>query len=90
MIEAIGKTYPGRASVAPVLDVFITLLDLGASGYKGLLKQRKDLFKYFKGRLKEVAAANGERLLDTPSNTISLGITLSTLAGEAAECGIEP
>ena len=33
MIEAIGKTYPGRASVAPVLDVFITLLDLGASGY---------------------------------------------------------
>ena len=31
----IAKNYPGRASMSPVLDLFITLLEIGKSG-KGL------------------------------------------------------
>lgn len=31
----------GRASMSPILDVFITLLTLGADGYRALLKERK-------------------------------------------------
>lgn len=31
LIAAIGRTYPGRASSAPILDVFVTLLSLGPS-----------------------------------------------------------
>ncbi|NXD06452.1 SPCS transferase, partial [Nothocercus nigrocapillus] len=40
-IQEISKMYPGRASASPSLDVLITLLSLGTSGYKQLLKERK-------------------------------------------------
>lgn len=36
--------FSGRASASPSLDVLITLLSLGASGYKQLLKERKVSF----------------------------------------------
>ncbi|CAJ0948226.1 unnamed protein product [Ranitomeya imitator] len=42
-LEEISKMYPGRASASPSLDVLITLLSLGASGYKRLLTERKVL-----------------------------------------------
>jgi hypothetical protein len=32
LVEAVNRLYPGRASLSPVLDVFITLLSLGAKG----------------------------------------------------------
>lgn len=31
----------GRASAAPVMDLFVTLLSLGAEGFKDLLIERK-------------------------------------------------
>lgn len=37
----LGLLCPGRASASPSLDVLITLLSLGASGYKKLLSERK-------------------------------------------------
>ncbi|KAK3566728.1 hypothetical protein QTP86_004465 [Hemibagrus guttatus] len=40
-IKEISKIYPGRASASPSLDVLITLLSLGARGYKKLLAERK-------------------------------------------------
>uniref|UniRef100_A0A8B9KQE6 O-phosphoseryl-tRNA(Sec) selenium transferase n=1 Tax=Astyanax mexicanus TaxID=7994 RepID=A0A8B9KQE6_ASTMX len=40
-IKEISKMYPGRASASPSLDVLITMLTLGASGYKKLLSERK-------------------------------------------------
>lgn len=42
-IEEINKAYPGRASASPIIDLFITLLSLGASGWKKILKERKVL-----------------------------------------------
>ena len=33
LIQAIGKVYPGRASAAPAMDLFCTLLHMGVSGY---------------------------------------------------------
>ena len=33
LIATLSATYPGRASVAPILDLFITLLHLGADGW---------------------------------------------------------
>jgi O-phospho-L-seryl-tRNASec:L-selenocysteinyl-tRNA synthase len=29
LIKSVGEMYPGRASAAPILDLFITLLSLG-------------------------------------------------------------
>ncbi|RHY85649.1 hypothetical protein DYB26_001325, partial [Aphanomyces astaci] len=67
---------PRRASNAPLLDLFITMLHLGSDGYKALLAERKALVPYFKAKLTEVADSCGERLLHTPHNDISFCMTL--------------
>lgn len=79
IITNVGKVYAGRASSTPVLDLFITLLSMGLSGYKHLLVEREEMLSRFRTKLSEIAAKHGERLLDCPSNTISLGITLDNL-----------
>jgi len=61
-IQEISKTYPGRASIAPILDVFITLLGLGVTGYKKLLQERKELYELFTTDLTTLAESYGERL----------------------------
>ena len=40
-VERLSKLYPGRASAAPLIDLCMTLLSMGAAGYKALLTQRK-------------------------------------------------
>ena len=79
LTEAVRKNYPGRASIAPALDVLITLLSLGAAGWRETLDAREDAFEYMRERLRETAEAHGERLLETPGNPISMGVTLSAL-----------
>lgn len=76
-IEEIGKTYPGRASATPSIDLLITLLSLGSSGFKKLLSERKQMFTYLSSALLECATRHNERLLQTKNNPISLGITLT-------------
>ncbi|XP_061921948.1 O-phosphoseryl-tRNA(Sec) selenium transferase [Entelurus aequoreus] len=78
-VQEISKTYPGRASASPSLDLLITLLTLGASGYKKLLSDRKEMYKLLAEELKTLASAHGERLLDTPHNPISLAMSLNGL-----------
>ncbi|RHY61056.1 hypothetical protein DYB30_002344 [Aphanomyces astaci] len=63
---------PRRASNAPLLDLFITMLHLGSDGYKALLAERKALVPYFKAKLTEVADSCGERLLHTPHNDVRI------------------
>jgi O-phospho-L-seryl-tRNASec:L-selenocysteinyl-tRNA synthase len=53
---------------------------MGLNGYKRLLQDRNDMLKTFPSTLEAVATRYGERLLICPSNTISFGITLDTLA----------
>ncbi|CAI9554199.1 unnamed protein product [Staurois parvus] len=78
-LEEISKMYPGRASASPSLDVLITLLSLGASGYKNLLTERKEMFTYLSSELKALAAKHNEHLLETPHNPISLAMSLKNL-----------
>ncbi|KAK7873918.1 hypothetical protein R5R35_012932 [Gryllus longicercus] len=80
-VERISKTYPGRASSSPSMDVFITLLSLGVNGYKNLITQRKEMYTYLKEELSKVAFKHGERILETKNNPISMGMTLASLAG---------
>lgn len=75
-IDAVSKTYPGRASATPSIDLFITLLSLGSTGYQQLLQQRKEVYIYLSEGLSKVATAHGERLLSTKGNPISLAISL--------------
>ena len=77
LIAKLSATYPGRASVAPILDLFITLLHLGADGWTALLARREAMLPTFRERLAAVAHAHGERLLETPHNSISMAVTLT-------------
>ena len=50
-LNKIAATYAGRASAAPAIDLLITLLQMGRSGVKKLLADRKVsciVIKYFK------------------------------------------
>lgn len=78
-IDSLEKIYPGRASSSPALDTFITLLHLGWSGYKQLLTTRIAHFTYLKQQLVKIAQKHDERLLVTPHNQMSIGITLASL-----------
>ena len=55
------------------------------SRYRSLLQQREELSDYFRDRLREVAAAHGERLLETPTNRISFGMSLDCFNGDPAD-----
>ena len=72
-IQSVSQLYPGRASIGPILDLFITLLSMGAAGYKQYLDERKELMKYFTQTLGEFAVAHNERLLSTKNNPICFG-----------------
>lgn len=76
LVHAVNSLYPGRASITPLLDVFITLLSLGASGWKSLLARREGVYRHLHKGLSELASRHGERVLHTPSNPISLAMTL--------------
>jgi O-phospho-L-seryl-tRNASec:L-selenocysteinyl-tRNA synthase len=80
VIHNIGTMYAGRASASPMVDLFITLLSMGLSGYKKLLEQRQVMLTTFPVRLNQVAEKYGERMLACPSNSISFGITVDGLA----------
>jgi len=77
LVNSVAKSYPGRASASPSIDLLITLLSMGKSGYEAALSERKKSFSHLKERLAAVAAKHQERLLETPQNQISLAITLA-------------
>jgi O-phospho-L-seryl-tRNASec:L-selenocysteinyl-tRNA synthase len=81
VVKNIGKTYAGRASSSPHVDLFITLLSMGINGYKTLLEQRQTILQTFPQRLSQVVEKHGERLLHCQQNDISFGITLDGLCG---------
>jgi O-phospho-L-seryl-tRNASec:L-selenocysteinyl-tRNA synthase len=55
-----------------VLDLFITLLTMGVSGWKKLLFERKFMFEDFRQKLSDFAFKFGERVLVTPDVQTSL------------------
>lgn len=76
LVRNVAKAYPGRASSAQTLDVFMTLLSLGRNGYLDLVKERKTNFEYLHMRMQEFAASHGEMLLEAKGNPISLAMSL--------------
>ncbi|WIA16718.1 hypothetical protein OEZ85_013372 [Tetradesmus obliquus] len=84
LVQAVAKGYPGRASMTAHLDLLVTLLHWGTVGWARVLQQREDLYGYLSEQLAQAAAQLGERVLSTPGNPISLGMTLDGLAAAAA------
>lgn len=75
-IMRVAQIYPGRASISPTLDVFMTLLSLGSLEYLQLVKQRKDLYVYLRHEMNKLAERHGERVIENVNNTISIGNVL--------------
>lgn len=78
-LERLARFYPGRASSSQSLDLLITLLSMGSENYKRLVAERKECFEYLKQQLQKVAEEFNERVLETPNNPISMGLTLKHL-----------
>ena len=57
-----NQSYPGRACMAPLLDLLMTLLHLGAAGWRDALRAREDVYPYLRDRLRDVAAEHGAAL----------------------------
>jgi len=79
LVDKVSQMYPGRASMSPLLDVFITLVGLGASGWKKLREDRKTVMTWFQPALKAVVEKHDLRLLDAPQNKISLAVDVTSL-----------
>lgn len=79
LIKQISEKYPGRACSSPIVDLFITLLEMGKTGIKRLYKERKENFKYMTEKAQTVMQRLGERVLETRDNSISLGLTLGNI-----------
>ena len=75
-IDLIRGNYPGRASMSPILDVFITLLHMGRRRVVALLREREECYDYLHSRLETLAQSFGQRVLVTPGNPISIAMTL--------------
>ncbi|XP_035779761.1 O-phosphoseryl-tRNA(Sec) selenium transferase-like [Anopheles albimanus] len=87
VVDAIAGLYPGRASGSQSLDVLMTLLTLGITGYRQLLEQRNTLYKVLLDGMIEIAAKFGEIVLPC-RNSISIGISLRTF-NKTTGCGLE-
>lgn len=56
--------YQGRASSAPIVDLFVTLLQMGKETYLALLKERKEVYAYLKEKLTALALSHNERVFE--------------------------
>ena len=78
-IQQLAESYPGRASSAPVIDLFVTLLALGETGLKRLWVERERLLPLFIDGLQGIAEKYGERVLVSPHNSISIAVSIHRL-----------
>lgn len=85
ILDSVSAFYPGRASSSQHLDILITLLSMGTEKYKALLHERKECFSYLKLELQKVADQYGEKVLETPNNPISIGLSLSNFGENLKE-----
>ena len=67
----VAGNYPGRASMSPKLDLFMTLLEMGKSGYRQLLESQKQHYDLVLAKLQELDMTEV-----ICSNGISIAISL--------------
>ncbi|CAF1633030.1 unnamed protein product, partial [Adineta ricciae] len=81
--DRLSHAYPGRASITPTMDMFITLLSMGKNGLLELVQKRKVLFTLFFDKLSQWALENNESILSSKQfSPISIAISLKHLPNE--------
>lgn len=79
-LKLLSSCYPGRASSSPILDLFITLLSMGETGYKNLLAERTRNLPIFKEKLYLLCEKHGLSLIPSPKNSISYAVSIDILS----------
>jgi len=87
IIKDVSENYPGRASANCVLDMFITLTNMGKSGLTQLLKTRKKNFDLLKMELTLLANELDEKVILNVRNKISIAFTIKHLGSKANDFG---
>jgi O-phospho-L-seryl-tRNASec:L-selenocysteinyl-tRNA synthase len=83
LFDKLSHAYPGRASITPTTDIFITLLSMGKNGLLDLIQKRKILFQIFYDKLTQWAKDNNESILSLKQfSPISIAISLKHLPNE--------
>uniref|UniRef100_A0A182NSL0 O-phosphoseryl-tRNA(Sec) selenium transferase n=1 Tax=Anopheles dirus TaxID=7168 RepID=A0A182NSL0_9DIPT len=85
-VETVARLYPGRASCSQSLDVLMTLLSLGLTGYRELMKTRQEMHQMLLEGLTELAKTHNERVLPC-RNPISIAMSLGTF--QTSSCRLE-
>lgn len=85
--KQVATNYPGRASMSPVLDVFITLLQMGRLGYRELLQQQKINFTFLLDELTTFALRHQTQILT--HNGISIALSLENYKSKSDKDLIE-
>lgn len=85
LIKKVNENYAGRASISPILDLFISMLECGTKGYQKQLQLRTENFQKFKSRLTEWAEKNNEKIVLNVRNKISMALTLKNIGKERAK-----
>ena len=65
LVNKVNQLYPGRASMAPSLDLLITLLLWGASGWAQMLREREELLPRMQSALKQFAEVRERAVFTT-------------------------
>lgn len=79
ILDKVNALYPGRASMAPTMDVVMTLLHLGEAGWRDALARRESAKARLDQKLRETCELLGESPIVVPGNDISFGMTLDTI-----------
>lgn len=74
-LEQISKSYPGRASAAPIVQFLAAILAVGINGYRELRKEQESNRKLLGEMLLGLAKKHGERVLDV-YNPIAAAMSL--------------
>ena len=89
MVQKIKKNYPGRASISPLLDLFISFLEMGKNKYKILIKERKDKYKVLIKKMENIANKYGEKVIAMNGNKISILFTLKNIEEKSGKKDIK-
>jgi O-phospho-L-seryl-tRNASec:L-selenocysteinyl-tRNA synthase len=99
LASLVSDSYPGRASIGGILDLLVTFLETGLSGFRTIFDDREKLFVQTKQKIwdfckdynTQLVGQNTDKkllLLDTPLNRISFSLALEDFdAPEAALIG---
>jgi O-phospho-L-seryl-tRNASec:L-selenocysteinyl-tRNA synthase len=85
LIDLLAGIYPGRAGSGPVLDLFITLLAMGETGYRRLLQERNQLLPVLQEGLLSLCREHCEKgweIIKADRNSISLAVAIGECDGK--------